>query len=322
MIHHRVVAVALISTLMGCEEPRNTPAQRPVAAPASTALSGRSAPPDLAPADVTSAIPDTAPTSALSEPPASPASAAPASQALDVPRLPEPNIKMPKPGQVHRVGKGGEFANIADALAAAAAGDEIRVMPGVYTEPLLIKRAVSIVGEGPIAEIRIRVADVAALVFDADQGRIADLTIEQTGGNAYGVDIMRGRLLMERVHIQARDLAGIGIRGDADPLIRHCRVHHTGQAGVLIAGKQARGAIVDTEISAAGKACVEVADGADPLLRRNRLHHCKASGVFVHSRGRGTYEDNEIEGNALAGIEVKARSSPIVRGNRIHGGKE
>jgi hypothetical protein len=85
----------------------------------------------------------------------------------------------------------GDFTTVSEAIEKAAPGDRILVRPGFYTEPLVIDKPLEILGDGPAADIQSHVRDAHAVVFRANISRIANLTIQQAGGQGicHAVDI-------------------------------------------------------------------------------------------------------------------------------------
>src|SRR5438552_1510024 len=75
------------------------------------------------------------------------------------------------------VGKGGDYAEIAEAVQGVSAGTVIKVKPGKYTQPVVLDKNVTIVGDGKREKIILDVKDGYAMVVDTDKARIKGLTI-------------------------------------------------------------------------------------------------------------------------------------------------
>ena len=86
----------------------------------------------------------------------------------------------------------------------------------------MIDKPLEILGDGPVADIEIQARGADALWFNANIGRVANLTFRQAGGegNWHGVDISQGHLELEGCDISSESLAGVGIRNSADPTLR------------------------------------------------------------------------------------------------------
>ncbi|MGI5411088.1 right-handed parallel beta-helix repeat-containing protein [Streptomyces chartreusis] len=215
----------------------------------------------------------------------------------------------------------GDFTTVSAAINAAKPGDRILVRPGLYEEGLVVDKPLEIVGDGPVADIQIRAHDADALMFRTSMGRVTNLTLRQTGGKWYGVDITQGRLELEGCDISSQGIAGVAIRDGADPRLRRNQIHDNKQAGVLVLDSGA-GTLEDNDITGNTRAGVEIKTGGNPTLRRNQIHDNKQAGVFVYDSGMGTLEDNDITGNALSGVEIKTGGNPTLRRNQIHDNKQ
>ena len=221
----------------------------------------------------------------------------------------------------------GDFVTVGAAVEAAQPGDRILVRPGLYKEGLVISKPLELLGDGPVADIVIRAEDADALLFKANIGRVANLTLRQNGGEGswHCVDIAQGHLELEGCDITSQSLAGIGIRNGADPTLHRNIIHDCVQSGVYVYDN-GLGTLEDNDITGNALAGVAIASGGSPMLRRNRIHDGKQGGVMVSDDGLGTLEDNDITANALAGIEIKTGGNPMVSirksgdgGSRFHG---
>jgi F-box protein 11 len=217
---------------------------------------------------------------------------------------------------VDQQGKG-DYATITEALKAVKAGGKIVVRPGLYKEGIVIDKPVEIIGDGDRNDIVIEATGKHTVVFQADSGRLANLTLRQAGGGDwYGIDITQGRLALEDCDISSQSRAGVAIHGSANPTMRRNRIHDGELAGVSVFA-DGKGTLEDNEIFANAFAGVAITTGGNPTLRRNRIHDGKSDGVFVYKDGKGTLEDNEIFANALAGVAIMTGGNPTLRSNRI-----
>jgi nitrous oxidase accessory protein len=125
-------------------------------------------------------------------------------------------------GRVWTVGRAdADFPLIAPAIAAAADGDEIRVRPGVYREDLVIRKRLSIVGEG--RPILFGTGNGTVVDVKADRCEIRGLTIDGTGvGSSNQMDAAirlssNGNTVASNV--MRRVFYGVVIAGGADNTI-------------------------------------------------------------------------------------------------------
>ena len=210
------------------------------------------------------------------------------------------------------------FATIAEAVKVAQPGDRILVRPGLYREGLVIDKPLEILGDGPVADIEIQARDDDAIVFRANIGRVANLTVRQIGGEEFNaIDITQGRLELEGCDISCEGDACVLIRGGADPRLRRNRIHDGAREGVFVQ-EEGLGTLEDNDIFNNREDGVGIIAGSNPTLRRNQIHDNKHNGVFVARRGLGTLEDNEISRNAHAGVTVTTGGNPTLRNNQIH----
>jgi parallel beta-helix repeat protein len=229
-------------------------------------------------------------------------------------RRTEPPTRIVDP--LHR----GDFSSISDAIRAAKPGDRILVRPGLYKEGLVMDKPLEIVGDGDRGDVVVEARGSDALLFQANMGRVVNLTLRQTGGGDwYGVDIAQGRLELEGCDITSQSLSCVAIHNGADPRLRRNRIHDGKSAGVLIY-EDGQGTLEDNEIFGNTDGEIAIKTGGNPVVRRNRIHDGGESGVYIHENGEGTLEDNEIFGHALPEIAIRTGGNPVARRNRIHDG--
>jgi parallel beta-helix repeat protein len=213
----------------------------------------------------------------------------------------------------------GDFTTIGAAIEAGRPGDRILVRPGLYQEGLVVDKPLEILGDGPAADIEVQARGAHVLVFKANMGRIANLTLRQVGskGDWHGVDITQGRLELEGCDIASTNWACVAIRNGADPRLHRNRIHNSKQGGVWIYD-DGLGILEDNDISANAYSGVEIKSGSNPTLRRNQIHDNKESGIYVPRDGLGTLEDNDIFANGTHGVLITTGGNPTLRRNRIN----
>lgn len=193
----------------------------------------------------------------------------------------------------------GDHATLTEALKAAQPGDRILVRPGLYREALTIDKPVEIIGDGAAGEVVIVVekADEDTITFRTNMGRIANLTLRQTGsGNSICcIYITQGRLEVEDCDIMCPGGDGVDVTGGADPRLRRNRIHDCAQNGISIYGN-GLGTFEDNDIFANASWGVMIWDGAHPTLRRNRIRENGHEAISI-SESYGLFEDNDLRGN-------------------------
>lgn len=99
-------------------------------------------------------------------------------------------------------------------------------------------------------------------------------------------------------------LAGIQIRTNSDPIVRHNKIHH-GQHGGIYVHEKGAGLVEENEVYANTLAGVWITTGSTPVLRRNRIHSGKQVGVYFYDNGHGKLEDNDIFNHLYSGVQIR-----------------
>lgn len=217
----------------------------------------------------------------------------------------------------------GDYATIADAVAAAQPGERILVRRGLYEGGLVIDKPLELIGDGRPGDVELRAADANVIMFTTSQGRIANLTIRMVGDDDdyCGVNIASGRLEIEDCDISCQGNSCVAIHDGASPILRRNRIHSGAQSGVFIY-ERGQGLLENNDIFGNTFSGIEIKTAAMPTLRHNRIHDGLSSGVLVSDQGRGLFEDNDIFANALAGVSVMTGGAPTMRHNLIHDNHE
>ncbi|MFA7256508.1 MAG: right-handed parallel beta-helix repeat-containing protein [Kiritimatiellales bacterium] len=211
----------------------------------------------------------------------------------------------------------GDYATLTAALTAAAPGDRILVRPGLYRESIVINKPVEIIGDGDFGEMVIESERGSTMLFQANMGRVVNLTFRQLGrGDWYCVDIAQGRLDLERCDISSQSPVCVAIHGRADPRLRHNRIHDGEGIGVFVF-ENGQGTMEDNDIFNSALSGVMIGGDGNLTLRRNRIYNGKRSGILVYENGHATLEDNDIFDNARDGLAVKYGGNITLLRNRI-----
>lgn len=214
------------------------------------------------------------------------------------------------------------FALIGDAVRKAAAGDVIRILPGHYTECVVIDRPLTLEGDGHPDDIRIEGHRGSALlvVGASVEVRTLSLSVTQTAA-APAVEVRKGALRLDGCRISSASLAGVHIRGSGtSAVLQGCEVSPAAEAGILI-DDSASAVIEDCEVRDSLFAGIEVAEGAEAIVRRCVLADCASLGLYVHGDARGTFEDCDIAGSGQAGVTLSDRADPVMTRCRIRDGR-
>lgn len=240
------------------------------------------------------------------------------------PNIPWPGAPPVTPGvrtlvvdQLHR----GDYTTISAAIAAAQPGYLIKVRPGYYNEGIVIDKPLEIVGDGPVEEIVVRAGRGSVIGMSTSHAIVRNLTLRQTGGDWFAVDIAVGSLVLEGCDISSAGASCVGVHDGANATMRKNRIHDGKDAGIHVYD-QGQGVIEDNDIANNAKPGIAISTTGNPTIRKNRIHDGNDHGIFVYDQGQGVIEDNEIAGNARAGIGISTGGNPTVRKNHIHDGED
>jgi nitrous oxidase accessory protein len=222
------------------------------------------------------------------------------------------------------VGPGTRHPTIAEGVAAAGPGDEVRVRPGTYREHVLIERPLSLVGVP------------GAIVDGGGTGTVVLVT--------RGPSIVRGLVVRGSGEGLAAEDAGVKILEAADCAVEDCVVEdalfgilvrsspRTRVAGNRVTGKDlpvprradgirlqdARGSLVErNDVSVTRDLAIWQSDGC--TVRRNVVRDARYGLHYMYCDDN-LFEDNVFEGNHTGGAVMYSRRL-VLRGNRFSGSR-
>ncbi len=206
----------------------------------------------------------------------------------------------------------GHVTTIAAALAKAAPGATLRILPGTYAESLSMAAPVRLIGGGATAaDVVIAPANGPCIVMTTERGTVRNLSL-RGNGDAPCLDIAAGAPVIEDIVI--RNDGGLALRlgGDSRATIRRNTI-----AGALVIEDSARGDIVDNSIAGGAGSAVRLRGGAEPFFGTNRITSAGQAGILFTGTARGRFVANEITGTNYSGIELRGDSDPTLIGNSI-----
>ncbi len=217
---------------------------------------------------------------------------------------PAPAAKAEPPTVIVDAMHRGDYATITEALEAVKAGTRILVRPGLYEEGIVIDKPVEIVGDGKRDDIVLKASGKNTVLFQADNGLIANLTLRQTDShNWYAVDITQGRICLEDCDILSKGWACVAIHGNADPSLRRNHIHHGNDSGILIY-ENGQGTLEENKIVDNRSAGLAITDNGKPTLRCNRISHNGEAAIWIRKDGGGVFEDNDLQDNGAGGWDI------------------
>lgn len=209
----------------------------------------------------------------------------------------------------------GGYNTIAEAIAAAKPGHRISVRPGIYSESLIIRKDIEIVGDGELGSVVIEAVSGSAITFRSDKGLISNLTLRQrNSGLECTVEIEKGELRIQGCDISSAKLGCIGIQSGANPYLVGNRIHGSLTGGVIVSS-EGRGMIEDNRIE--GNLFGIVIYGTRVEVRRNVINNSSGSGVVVYADGQAFVEANRIIDNEKHGILIMNSADAKIHDNDI-----
>ena len=223
----------------------------------------------------------------------------------------------------------GDYLSPSEAARSAPAYATITVLPGVYSEPIILDRPMTIEGKGDLETIVVETRGAACLVMRTDSALVRGLTLASRADLSAGsqasfrkhpaVEIGQGELTIESCDITCASTVCISVRGkDTRPILRNCRIHD-GKTGGLLVTDHAEGLLDGCEVYANGGAGVEIRTGAAPRLLRCDIHANLEAGVSIEDAGP-ILENCDIHGNSGPGLAIGIGGKPAVRVCRMFDG--
>ncbi len=219
----------------------------------------------------------------------------------------------------------GDYTSIADAVAAANDGDKISVAAGEYSGGVVVTKAIEITGPDDATKVVWTATGVHVINWQAKGGKIANMTLHQTGGCetvCSAVFIDNASPQVENNFATSDAGSAIVVTGPtARPDIVNNTISKSKESGIYL-DVQGGGTITGNDIFDNGLAGIEIASGADPLVKNNSIHDGRSGGMLVGVGGLGTIENNDIYNNTLSGIETTTKGKVVVRSNKIYKNKQ
>ncbi|WP_329133157.1 right-handed parallel beta-helix repeat-containing protein [Streptomyces sp. NBC_01476] len=243
---------------------------------------------------------------------------------------------------MHRVQPGvrrGAFRTIADAVRAAAVGDEIRIAPGDYQERLLIDRPLTLVAEEGPGTVRISptAPGLAALemtesavlsgltVLGADRSRPVLLV---TGGTTElqdcavsggRVEVVRAASLrMDRSLVQDALLAGVHADTSGTVWLIDAVIENIEGTGAVLAGATTAHLLTTTVRSVEGSG-IRVRGEARAEISRCEILAAGRNGVLVEEQAAVTLDDCRLRDSAAEAVRVLGSSARPAAGGDPEG---
>lgn len=194
------------------------------------------------------------------------------------------------------------YTSVAAALAKAPKGARILLRTGVYTESLLLTRAVEIAPASPNDAVVIESPRGAAVTMRTDRATLRQLTLRQIPGAGIGdytVEAPQGKLTLEECTLLGGDKAAMGVYGSGTaPRLRKCELRGKAR-GLHLFGR------------------------AKTMLEECVLLENSQSGALVESGAELTAKSSRFGGNGQDGLQAYAAAVSVqdcdFSANKRHG---
>jgi len=239
-----------------------------------------------------------------------------------------------KPEMPSRTGKSyffpGDSQDLYESVQRMQSGDILTILPGIYrfSTPLQIDKEIQIRGStGNPEDVTLESSGEGCLVITAENARIQDLTLKDTGGidksKHAAVDISYGQSTLHHCRITSAKGRGVSVSGDsAHPVLTSCCILNNARSGIFIQ-EDGKGSFSNCEVSNNKFSGITIETNGNPTLTGCRFYGSKnGRGICVQDGGKGSFDNCEVHNNALAGIEVTGNSDPIVTGCKFHSNKD
>ena len=209
----------------------------------------------------------------------------------------------------------GAHRTIVSAVREAEPGATVSIQPGTYAESVVLDREISLVAEQGLGSVRIIGTLGAALTVRGAGGELRGLVVEGRNGEA-AVVVAGGKTLIEGCEFTG---GRVEVSGAAEPTLRGCRVHHTGELGLHL-GADSRAVVEDTEVADVAGIGVLIDHGSAPTVRRLTVTRTGGHGLRVTGSARGVFEDCDITHSGAAAVAVDQSAGPVLRDCRVGDG--
>lgn len=206
-------------------------------------------------------------------------------------------------------GEDAEFHTLTEAMEVAAAGDVIKLQPGLYEETLKVTQDVSVEALVPSNEEEDTETTIANGVII-----LANVTLRSIQIRGH-VEIRKGHAIIEGCDIHhGKD--GIRVNPKCKLSLKSSRIHHCFSSGDgIYFMPESSGEVDDSDIYECRVNGVHV-DGSSVVLRNNRIRDAMY-GIYYRRRSAGYIESNSLEHIKSFGIYVVEESDPVVRANMV-----
>ncbi len=209
----------------------------------------------------------------------------------------------------------GMHRTIGAAVRAAGAGAVVSILPGTYTENVVVDRGVRLLAEKGSGTVRIVGAHGVALTV-ADGGEISGLVVEGTDRQEAAVLITAGASRLVDCEITG---GRVEVRGGAAPTLSSCVVHHAAGVGLCLAG-DSRAVVEGGMVRDVDGVGLLVDNGARPRVTGLTVADVTDRGLWLRRSAGGEFEGCVVT-RTRTGVAVDDTAAPVLRSCRIDGAR-
>ncbi|MBO4238919.1 MULTISPECIES: right-handed parallel beta-helix repeat-containing protein [Pseudonocardia] len=202
---------------------------------------------------------------------------------------------------------GSGHRSLAEAVAAAPEGAVVSVAPGTYTEPLVLRRAITITAEEGPGTVRIAPREGVAVVLAGPPSATAQLsgiTVQGAPGVVAAVLVTSGALRLTECTVAGAGWSAVLARDDGAVHAGDCTLTAPAGAGVVVSSPVGSSVSL-SRITGVGTTAVVVAGDGVLDLTATRIDDPAGNGVFVHERGRLTLSRTAVTGAGKPAVAVE-----------------
>nr|WP_179725448.1 AAA family ATPase [Saccharopolyspora hordei] len=206
------------------------------------------------------------------------------------------------------------YRTVGDAISSARDGDVISIRPGVYPEPIVLDRDVTLSGVGSPGDVRIEAAGQPVLRVTAEHAEVSGIEFAHSGGEV-AVDLQAGALHLDECVVAADSEVAVVARRDAQLRAESTTVRNPRGAGVLVFDGGAA-QLTGCTVTSVGTTAVVARSGGNPVLVDCALTGA-AGAVLAADGGRGELRGCRISGITGTAIVAEERSELTVTGTEV-----
>jgi tetratricopeptide (TPR) repeat protein len=221
----------------------------------------------------------------------------------------------------------GDFATLAEAVAAARDRDRIVVGEGTWTGPVIIDKAITLEGAGrdkTIVEVEAAVSTAATFGRRSSGARVSGITFRHRGFDAgpdrFSALLVRGaELTMSDCRVADSAGHGLAVVEAGRVVATRCLFENNGWDGVAVRGAGSRIEFTECESTGNFGHGYDLWDAGSGAIHRSIARDNSGNGILVDTTAEDVViGDNELRANREYGIVVSAAASGRVHGNRCH----